>query len=379
MAPGPPQHGDDADPMHDPRRDRCRALLQRLLNVEWPTRVGSVLQPFAQGVRRELRQEALVLQADCGLPPRPTRTVAQLTAVTAELLRTLGPARSEAAGRRQVHVRAMPQDLRVLADSRFVQLVDTARQLHARTSVHCVLHGSLATDDWTGYRDADLLLLLPDTVANDARALTRLRHQCIPLLRALWQFDPLQHHGVFALPMAELGAYPEHFLPLATLERAVDLGGNGLALDVCPILDTNAARAELRWVVDRLALYEPPRDAYGWKAFASVVMLLPALYLAAIGQPGWKGDSFALVEPQVPARLWQVQRWAAQLRQSWRDPTSSLLRRICRWLPNPRLGPLLARRLLPRSSPPWRSSPEQLRAEAHALAVHLHDKAVQQA
>jgi hypothetical protein len=357
--------------MNQERRDEARALLQALLNLEWPTRIGGLLQPFAQSVRAALRQRAEALLAALGMPVRRVQHTGDLAAAVAAALQALGEV-APASDLVTVEVPPVPDGLRVLGERRFIGLVRACKRLHAATGVQCLLHGSLATDDWTGYRDVDLLLLLPRTTVTSAGELEVLRRECVPLLRAMLQIDPLQHHGVFALPMQELGGWPEHFLPVAALQRALHLSGGGLRLQLCPRLDRKAALAELAWAVQRLHSQELPRDAYGWKAYASVVMLLPALYLAATGRPSWKGDSFALVEAEVPPALWEVQRWAAHLRQHWRLRDGGVLRACSRLLANPRAGALLARRFaaMPRELTP--PHPERILRAAYELAAYLH-------
>ena len=176
------------------------------------------------------------------------------------------------------------------------------------------------------------------------------------------------------MPTDELQAWPEHFLPVAALQRALDLGGDGVSLALRPQHDPEAARAEFDWICDYFAEATLPRDAYGWKAFASVLMLAPALFLGALGEPVWKGDSFARVRELVPAELWAVQLWAAQLRDQWRDPTPAWLRAVVRVSPNPRLVVQLGRRA---ARPPRDLLPndgDQLLRTARAFVNYLQSR-----
>ncbi|MBM4063950.1 MAG: hypothetical protein FJ265_23060, partial [Planctomycetes bacterium] len=195
-----------------PSRESFRTVLGALLNLEWPTRAGALLQPLARGVRPALARTAEQLARGAGLEPAPVRSVGDLERLLAAVAPRL-PGTSADAPETTVAVPAVPPSLRALAEPGFGRLAAAARALAAATGARCLLHGSLASDDWTGYRDADLLLLVPDGACADARALRALRCAMLPLLRALHAFDPLQHHGVFTIPAGELAAWPEHWLP----------------------------------------------------------------------------------------------------------------------------------------------------------------------
>jgi hypothetical protein len=321
-------------------RDAARQLLGALLNGEWASRGAALLQPFGRRVRHRV---ATAAAAHGGAAP--PRTVAALVALVAArwpqlpLPATTGPAEP-------LNLRAAAPPLRALAEPAFRRLRTAAQQLCRDHGVQCLLHGSLATDDWTAYRDADLLVLVPEALLASAARLDRLRRAMLPLQRALFAFDPLQHHGVFATSQDELRAWPEHWLPLATLRRAVDLGGAGTRLTVQPSFDRGLAQQNFAAAVAYFARARLPRDAYGWKAFASVLMLLPALHQAALGTPCWKGDSFARSAGAVAPVLWQPQVWAAAFRREFRDPTPRWVRQLLRCAPEPRLLQQVLRRLV---------------------------------
>ena len=343
-----------------------RALLQRLLNHEWATRTGGLLPAWASRVRTAVQK----LAAGLGEPALPVRTVGELAALLAASCRG-AVACAPLAPAQVVDVPPLPPPLLARSLPGFGGLIAASRRLAAATGARVLLHGSLASDDWTGYRDADLLLLAPAATCARAPALDHLRRACLPLLQALHRFDPLQHHGLFVMNDAELHAWPEHVLPLATLRRSLDLGGDGVQLSVSPRPDPAAARAEFQWIVDYLAAAVPPRDAYGWTAFASVLMLLPAVWLGARGEPVWKGDAFARVAGLVPTALWEPQRWAAGLREAWRDPTPAWVRGLMAVAPGPRAIALLLRGLAKVPAALLPEEPRILLRQSHALAVHL--------
>lgn len=353
-----------------PWLESARTLLGKLLNQEWATRHGALLQPFARTLRPSVAAAAHALPQLAHVAARAPRTVADLEH---RLAATFRDHRVQAAttATQVVTVPAIPADLRAWRDPGFPALAAAARTLANRTGARVLLHGSLASDDWTGYRDADLLLLVDAATCADAAALRRLRQAALPLLRALYAFDPLQHHGLFVVPAAELAAWPEHVLPVASLQRAVDLGGDGVSLAVRPHRHALAAQAEFAWLVDYFRTANAPHDAYSWKAFLSVLMLVPAIFLGAQGQPVWKAESFARVRALVPASLWQPQLDAAALRQRWQTDTPSWLRRLLRIAPDPRFLAQVARRHTRLRAGILPVAGDELLRRARALVAHL--------
>lgn len=353
-----------------PWLESARTLLGKLLNQEWATRRGALLQPFARTLRQSVAAAAHTLPHLAHTATRAPRTVADLERRLAESFRD-NPVPAAATATQVVTVPAIPGDLRAWREPGFVALAAAARTLATRTGARVLLHGSLASDDWTGYRDADLLLLVDAATCADASALRRLRHAALPLLRALYAFDPLQHHGLFVVPEAELDAWPEHVLPIASLQRAVDLGGDGVSLAVRPHRDPLAAQNEFAWLVDYFQRATAPRDAYSWKAFLSVLMLVPAIFLGAQGQPAWKAESFARVRSLVPASLWRAQLDAAMLRQHWQTDTPSWLRRLLRIAPDPRFLAQIARRHTRLRAGILPVAGDELLRRARAFVAHL--------
>lgn len=328
--------------------DTARQLLGALLNGEWASRAAAALQPFGQRVRTRVAR--LAAEPDGGPPPRTVRElVARVSTTFARL-----PGAQPTGTAEPLDLPGAAAPLRAMADPGFRRLRAAAQRLCGEHGVQCLLHGSLASDDWTNYRDADLLVLVPDAVLGTPALLDRLRRAMLPLQRALFAFDPLQHHGVFATSTAELQAWPEHWLPLATLRRALDLGGDGTRLTVRPSFDLGLARQNFAAAVAYFEHARLPHDAYGWKAFASVLMLVPALHQAAQGAPCWKADSFARAAARVAPDLWQPQLWAAAFRKDFRDPTPRWIRHLLRFAPEPRCLQQALRRFvrLPRQQLP---------------------------
>lgn len=354
---------------------RLRGVLASFLNLEWPTRAGALVYPLVKSVRASCREEAeeCVKRLPSGSFDAPVQTVD-------DLARALGrgyaaerrrPEPVDRTTRRSLVVRSLQANPPTGREREFEQMCAAFRRVDERCGVRTILHGSLATGDSTGYSDADLLLLLPGALCCDAERLQELRRALVPALRAMWCFDPLQHHGIFLLPESELGAYPEHYLPLAALADAAVLTDGELPLECHPYFDARAARTELRWAIQRVRRAwldgKGFRDAYELKAYASVLMLVPALYCAAVGRPCAKRDSFAAVVRVLPPAYWEPQPWAARLREQWRAPQPAIAGALARCFANPRAGALAVRSLC---RVPSGSLPSDL--DALLWSAHVH-------
>ena len=95
------------------------------------------------------------------------------------------------------------------------------------------IHGSMSTMDYTPYSDIDLLAIITRDAAKDPVALLALRKAMRQVCSVLYEYDPLQHHGVFFCTEYELTHYPEAFLPIASLQRARQFGGS-CVLNIAP-------------------------------------------------------------------------------------------------------------------------------------------------
>lgn len=286
---------------------------------------------------RRLWRDPLRELAGAGLGPEPSprpedrlrwrRVAAELAQARRVLVAGLGGPASAGAAEASIDLDpvrwdAPPRQVRLQRD--LIRLWE--RELR-RDGVGFYLHGSLATGEVTDYSDCDTFLVLRDHAVTDADALLHLRRRLVGSLRTLKAFDPYQHHGHFVVSETDLSAYPEPFLPLAALRRAVTLAGAQRLRIVTRAAEDYAIR-QCHTVASAIAAQtrQDPRrwSGHDLKLFLSQLMLLPALVLGATGRFVYKRDSFALARPLFGADDWASIEWASRLRLRWPSSTPYL-------------------------------------------------------
>lgn len=209
-------------------------------------------------------------------------------------------------------------------------------QWHGGLADHAVgfyLHGSLGTGDDIAYSDCDTYIVLRDATVTQAERLLALRRHILGHTWILRAFDPHQHHGYFVVTEADLRAYPDPFLPVASLRVAACIGGVS-ELFVARRDALEESSRGCRQLAESIAAQEQ-QDPRRWsghaaKSFLSRLMLLPTLVLGSRGQYVYKRESFDLARPLFPEAEWAAIEWASHLRAVW--PLNSAYLRIARRL-----------------------------------------------
>ncbi len=212
-----------------------------------------------------------------------------------------------------------------------------------------LVQGSVGTGEQIGYSDLDLWLVVSREALSHASHLESLASVTFRIQRSLYDFDPLQHHGVMLASEVDFASYPESFLPLDAL---------GKARFLCPSANPEIAirprdarlEASLAFfgmlAVFRNAVHNNQEfeRAYQTKCVLSYAMLLPSLFEGAQGRPCFKGDSFAKVRSCTPEALWSIVEELSQVRQDWRYAPSIMRRVLQRAIRNPFLLQYLMQR-----------------------------------
>ena len=191
--------------------------------------------------------------------------------------------------------------------------------------IGCWIHGSLATGDYTGYSDADLLLIVRDAAIRDREALRTLRQGIRRALAAILYFDHLQHHGFFIAPESLLQRWPVAFLPVAALQFARAFWTPTGPADLTEAEYHETAPSECLRMIAAILKAVRPRTLYDAKLLLSQFMLLPALYYQARGEPMYKRDSFPRAREEFKA-VWRPMQEATELRAAWRRPQRPFFR-----------------------------------------------------
>lgn len=234
------------------------------------------------------------------------------------------------------------------------ELAEVADRRLGPFAVGVYLHGSLSTLDYTDYSDLDDFVVLREETVLDPDALLRCAEACVAASRLFYEHDPLHHHGHYVVTELDLGRYSTTYLPPEVLEFATVLtGADRLSFAVRDA--TGAHRAMLRNIglwLSRWGDGRPePSNLWWLKYVASLVMLVPVLYLETRGTFCYKKFSFDLARPAF-GDAWTAVELASEIRRSWSyRPTGyerALLAVTLRWLRNaPLFEHLMARHAQP--------------------------------
>ena len=197
---------------------------------------------------------------------------------------------------------------------------------------HVLLHGSQATNDACDFSDVDIVAIVEDrrsfSAAEYAAAATELRG----LLRAVYRYDALMHHGLMFFPASGLDAYDQTFLPVETLRKAYPLHGPPQLTLRLRNADVTALRTRARTAVSVLRRHLDDRsyeaDDFAFKRMISNVLLLPSLLAATRGQCVYKRDSFELVRPWFAQNAWSGIARAESYREQWQRPDQPALQQF---------------------------------------------------
>jgi hypothetical protein len=197
---------------------------------------------------------------------------------------------------------------------------------------HIIVHGSQATRDACDFSDVDIMVVLEDRRAFTAREHEHAAVELRRLLRAVYRYDSLMHHGLQFCGASRLQAWDQSILPVETLRLGYPLHGPrqlqlyALKADL-PALRARVARA-VRVLRARLDERDFERGDYAYKQFLSNVLLLPALVAAGRGAFVYKRDAFSLVKEWFAASEWAGMERAERLRRQWKRPAEPQLQRL---------------------------------------------------
>ena len=195
-----------------------------------------------------------------------------------------------------------------------------------RWAVDVMLHGSRSTLDTCAYSDLDTLVILRREVTTDMDRLFRAIRDLRAGLSCLYAADPLQHHGHYVIAEQDLERYPDTIFPRSLFPFATSLMNDGekpsfaIKPRDCRLEDRHAL-----WSMGygfRLAyiLGKTPRTRWEFKLYLSKIMLLPAMYLQALGRSCYKRESFANARADFDEQAWSAVEDASRWRSEWRNP-----------------------------------------------------------
>jgi hypothetical protein len=221
---------------------------------------------------------------------------------------------------------------------RVVDLCDAVRRLEGEFITQFYLHGSLATLDYEkGWSDVDTFMVIKQEVVTDEARLHALRQRCLEAWPLFLAIAPLQHHGFIVATEEDLVSYPSHYLPLPVFDHALSvLDSPPAVFRLRPVTSgsmrslTDRRDALTEAVSTGILKHHPRNGVYLQGAFRNAddamgqlhalldyVMLVPAVFLDAIGESCYKRESFARARSYFSDAAWDIIDRATEIRRTW--------------------------------------------------------------
>ena len=201
------------------------------------------------------------------------------------------------------------------------------------------IHGSISTLDYVkGWSDLDTFCIITSQTAKDPKKLVQLRRRLYESRKFFYAFDPLQHHGHFVVTNVDLRFYPSSLLPPVVLKHSKPLLGDEQI--ILNLRDDKSERINvLRSFCESLKRFANKKNAdiYTRKFVYHMVLLLPTLFLQAVGKPTYKRESFDRARMYFDEDTWAVIDTVTKIRRNWNLCNNfTKVLKITPW--NPKLG-----------------------------------------
>ncbi len=193
---------------------------------------------------------------------------------------------------------------------------------HLINDVRAVLiHGSLATQEEIPYSDFDALVILKDEIFKNKKRLASAAINLSKVYSMMLEFDPLQHHGWFAMSETNLKHYPVNpiyprkcFPYCYSLLEPLELS---ITTPVEDSLDSNLFRL-INSLKKQLHPKYIPNNLFIAKSILSEFMMLPTLFIQQKKKKGiYKKFSFAEAQQFFTHQEWKVMDEVSDIRKYW--------------------------------------------------------------
>lgn len=186
------------------------------------------------------------------------------------------------------------------------KLQKIGEKLHKEKKGMLLLFGSLATRDYVkGHSDLDTVFIISKEACQSQKMLLEIRRDIAEIMRESYFIDPLQHHGPYIFTEYDLEMFPQYYLPFVVWKNMVSLCGS---VDV-QFNERETSREEIAGELQRykemfLKIIEAPieklpKSNYSRKYLYQAILLFPAVYLMAKGNPCYKKDSFVIIRKHL--------------------------------------------------------------------------------
>lgn len=187
------------------------------------------------------------------------------------------------------------------------------------------LFGSLADGTQCNYSDFDGLLVIDGTRIRSAASLLRLRKIVRRTEALMLETDPLQHHGWHIALTDDEKRILTIDIPLKVLTECMAVhSSEPIRLQPCSSIQNldalDSYRQTIASIRKKLADSRSSSCLYTFKNLCSEFMLVPALFIQAMGKPVSKKDSFRLIEQYITTDKLSALRTVSEWRRHWIKP-----------------------------------------------------------
>jgi hypothetical protein len=219
------------------------------------------------------------------------------------------------------------------------EAVDLAQHLQTALNapgvVDLVLFGSQARGGLTGFSDVDALLVIEDGIAEDPDALTALRPRVLASQRAVFAYQPMQHHAFeVATPKLLAQADDAIAMPAVAFDQASSLRGAGADASFSPEPPEHTRGRLAQLLADLQTVETWPQHPWRLHGLVAMWELAPALYVQALGEPVAKALSFERARADFGDAWWPYDV-LRQVREQWVRSRQPMFVAASRALRNP--------------------------------------------
>jgi len=210
------------------------------------------------------------------------------------------------------------------------EVKDFAKKASSVSGIYSlVIHGSLATMDYTEFSDIDTFVIFGRNLEEYPEFLLEAIHDLYLASSYFYRFDPFQHHRYFACLESELQCYNQSFLPVEVFKHGISLvGPQSIEFKTYDsrLSHVYMLHQSLRYVLkETLNLRQTDfTNKYRWKYYLATIYLLPVLYLETRGIYVYKRESFVLIKNWVDQELHNYLDRCSILRADWNKTLSKV-------------------------------------------------------
>lgn len=192
-----------------------------------------------------------------------------------------------------------------------------------------IIHGSVGSSESCDFSDIDILVVLNDYALPSDDDLKG-AYSCLKsLLRDVYTYDPLMHHGLMFCKASDFTKYDEYYLPIDTLKFSKVIYGDTSFNYKCAVVDSSNARMRLKNTLLSLkkksCINYALKNDYNLKYYISSILILPAFYLATKDIFVFKKYSFDILEEHVSRQSLDAIYGASEIRKNWTRSNSKYL------------------------------------------------------